>query len=177
MTSAGSLAAIAETLQHRYVRGRLLGTGGMGEVFEGHDRLLGRPVALKVLLNPYDRDPVFLARFEREAQAAAGLAHPNIVGVYDIGQEDGVHFMVMERVRGRTLRELLDDEGPLATERAVRLAVQVCSALAVAHERGIVHRDIKPSNVMVTDDDQVKVMDFGIAQAAAWEHITTPSAV
>jgi eukaryotic-like serine/threonine-protein kinase len=173
----GPVATIAELLHDRYLPGALIGVGGMGEVFEGYDRALARRVAIKVLVHPYDRNPVFLARFEREAQAAASLGHPNIVGVYDIGEQAGTHFMVMEHVDGRTLRELLDAEGPLEPGRATRIAMQACSALTAAHQGGIVHRDVKPSNVMVTADDHVKVMDFGLAAADAWEHITTPSAV
>jgi serine/threonine-protein kinase len=164
-------------LHDRYARGALLGAGGMGEVFDGWDRLLARRVAIKVLVYPYDRNPVFLARFEREAQAAAGLGHPNIVNVFDIGEQDGTHFMVMEHVEGANLRELLDNEGPQPVDRVVDLGMQTCSALAAAHERGIVHRDVKPSNIMVTGDGKVKVTDFGLAVAAAWEHITTDSAV
>jgi serine/threonine-protein kinase len=171
------VATIADMLHDRYVPGGLIGVGGMGEVFEGYDTMLARRVAIKVLVHPYDRNPVFLARFEREAQAAASLGHPNIVSVYDIGEQAGTHFMVMEHVAGQTLRDLLDLSGPLDGARTARLAMQVCSALTAAHQRGIVHRDVKPSNVMVTGDDQVKVMDFGLAAADAWEHITTPSAV
>lgn len=171
------MASIAETLQGRYVRGRLLGVGGMGEVYEGYDRLLARRVAIKVLLDPYNHDPRFVARFEREAQAAARLVHPNIVGVYDVGMQDGTHFIVMEHVKGTTLRELLEERTRLAPLRAIHLTVQVCSALASAHAHGIVHRDIKPSNIMVDEHDRVKVMDFGLAFGAAWVHITKPSDV
>jgi hypothetical protein len=171
------MTTMAGMLHDRYLRGALLGAGGMGEVFEGYDRLLARRVAIKVLVYPYGRDPVFLARFEREAQAAAGLGHPNIVNVFDIGEQDGLHFMVMEHVDGRTLRELLDAEVKVKPERAADIGIQVCAALTAAHERGIVHRDVKPSNIMLTADDTVKVMDFGLAVAATWEHITTPSAV
>src|SRR4030095_197670 len=149
-----SLATIAAVLQGRYVRGRLLGSGGMGEVYEGYDRLLARRVAIKVLLGAYNYDPVFLARFEREAQATARLVHPNIVGVYDVGVQDRTHFIVMEHVRGRPLRELLQERERLAPVRAIHIAVQVCSALATAHAHGIVHRDIKTRNLMVGDHDR-----------------------
>jgi eukaryotic-like serine/threonine-protein kinase len=171
------VALTTEILHSRYARGRLLGSGGMGEVFEGYDRLLTREVALKVLRGVYAADPAFLKRFEREAQAAAALAHPNIVGVYDFGVHGDSPFIVMEYVRGQTLRDLLDAEGYLAPDRAIRMAAQMCDALGVAHDRGIVHRDVKPSNIMITAEDSVKVMDFGIAQAGGLDKLTTPTAV
>ncbi|HKE98616.1 MAG TPA: Stk1 family PASTA domain-containing Ser/Thr kinase [Actinomycetes bacterium] len=171
------MATIAGTLQGRYERRQLLGSGGMGEVYEGYDRLLARRVAIKVLLDPYNRDPVFLTRFEREAQAAARLVHPNIVGVYDVGVQDETRFIVMEHVKGATLRDLLTQRRRLAPVRTIHIAVQVCSALAVAHAHGIVHRDIKPGNIMVDEHDRVKVMDFGLAFGDSWGHITTPSDV
>jgi serine/threonine-protein kinase len=171
------VALTTEILHNRYERGQLLGSGGMGEVFEGYDRLLTREVALKVLRSLYAAEPTFLKRFEREAQAAAALAHPNIVGVYDFGVHDRSPFIVMEYVRGQTLRDVLDAEGHLTPDRAIKMVTQICDALSVAHDRGIVHRDIKPSNIMVTAEDSVKVMDFGIAQAGGLDKITTPTAV
>ena len=164
-------------LIERYEVGRLLGAGGMAEVFEGRDRLLARRVAVKVLLAQFARDPAFLIRFKREAQAAASLSHPNIVAVYDTGVEAGTQFIVMEFVEGRTLREVLRAEGPLLPARAAEVGVAVCGALAAAHARGLIHRDIKPGNVMVTADGVVKVMDFGIARATASATITQTSAV
>ena len=164
-------------LGDRYEVGRLLGSGGMAEVFEGRDRLLARRVAIKVLLAQYARDPAFLTRFKREAQAAASLSHPNIVAVYDTGVEQGTNFIVMEYVEGRTLREVIRNEGPLMPERAAEIASDVCNALAAAHARGLIHRDIKPGNVMLTPDGTVKVMDFGIARATTSETITQTAAV
>jgi len=171
------MATTPHVLIDRYEVGRLLGAGGMAEVFEGRDRLLARRVAIKVLLAQYARDPAFLIRFKREAQAAASLSHPNIVAVYDTGAEAGTQFIVMEYVEGRTLREVLRAEGPLLAERAAEVAVEVCAALAAAHARGLIHRDIKPGNVMLTPAGAVKVMDFGIARAASGESITQTSAV
>ena len=171
------MATTPRVLLDRYEVGRLLGAGGMAEVFEGRDRLLARRVAIKVLQVQFARDPSFLIRFKREAQAAASLSHPNIVGVYDTGTEDGTHFIVMEYVDGRTLREVIRTEGPLYPERAAEICADVCSALAAAHARGLIHRDIKPGNVMLTPEGKVKVMDFGIARATTSETITQTAAV
>jgi eukaryotic-like serine/threonine-protein kinase len=171
------MATTPPVLLGRYEVGRLLGAGGMAEVYEGLDRLLARRVAIKVLLAQYAHDPAFLARFRREAQAAASLSHPNIVGVYDTGSEDDTWFIVMEYVDGRTLKDIIRAEGPLYWSRAAEVAADVSGALAVAHARGIVHRDVKPGNVMLTTDGKVKVMDFGIARASAVPSITQTSAV
>jgi eukaryotic-like serine/threonine-protein kinase len=171
------MATTPNILLDRYEVGRLLGAGGMAEVFEGRDRLLARRVAIKVLQVQFVRDPSFLIRFKREAQAAASLSHPNIVGVYDTGSEDGTHFIVMEYVDGRTLKEVIRAEGPLYPERAAEICADVCSALVAAHARGLIHRDIKPGNVMLTPDGKVKVMDFGIARATTSETITQTAAV
>jgi serine/threonine protein kinase len=161
-----AMAAVPPVLVDRYEVGRLLGAGGMAEVFEGRDRLLARRVAIKVLRAQFARDPSFLIRFKREAQAAVGLSHPNIVGVYDTGTEDGTPFIVMEFVDGRTLKEVIR-AGRLYPTRAAEIAAEICNGLAAAHARGLIHRDIKPGNVMLTPDGNVKVMDFGIARAGA----------
>jgi eukaryotic-like serine/threonine-protein kinase len=171
------MATSPTVLLDRYEVGRLLGAGGMAEVFEGRDRLLARRVAIKVLQAQFARDPSFLIRFKREAQAAASLSHPNIVAVYDTGSEDGTHFIVMEYVDGRTLKEVIRAEGPLYPERAAEICADVCSALVAAHARGLIHRDIKPGNVMLTPEGKVKVMDFGIARATTSETITQTAAV
>jgi eukaryotic-like serine/threonine-protein kinase len=171
------MATTPHVLLDRYEVGRLLGAGGMAEVFEGRDRLLARRVAIKVLQAQFVRDPSFLIRFKREAQAAASLSHPNIVGVYDTGTEDGTHFIVMEYVDGRTLKDVIRAEGPLYSERAAEICADVCGALIAAHARGLIHRDIKPGNVMLTPDGKVKVMDFGIARATTSETITQTAAV
>jgi beta-lactam-binding protein with PASTA domain/predicted Ser/Thr protein kinase len=147
----------------RYEVQRPLARGGMAEVFLARDQLLDRAVAVKVLSSEYANDPSFVERFKREAQAAANLNHPNIVAIYDWGQEEGTSFIVMEYVEGRTLAEILREEGPLHPDRAADIAIDVASALAVAHRSGLVHRDVKPGNVLVTPTGQVKVTDFGIA--------------
>jgi eukaryotic-like serine/threonine-protein kinase len=163
----------APRLGGRYEIGPILGRGGMAEVRLGTDIRLGREVAVKRLRSDLAMDATFQARFRREAQAAAGLNHPNIVAVYDTGEEmapDGTHvqpFIVMERVEGRTLREVLNDDRKLLPERALEIISGVLGALDYSHRAGIVHRDIKPGNVMLTPDGQVKVMDFGIARAVA----------
>jgi serine/threonine-protein kinase len=136
------------------------------------DRQLKRPVAVKVLSSPFDRDKEFVERFAREAHAAARLNHPNIVAVYDSGSDDGTHFIVTELVEGETLADLLQREGALPPERVVEIAGQVCHALEAAHEKGVVHRDVKPGNVMITSEGRVKVVDFGIARAAGAESVT-----
>ncbi|GGK55819.1 Stk1 family PASTA domain-containing Ser/Thr kinase [Ornithinimicrobium pekingense] len=160
----------------RYEVGELVGRGGMADVHAGHDLRLGRAVAIKILRTDLARDSSFLARFRREAQAAAGLNHPSIVGVFDSGEElmrepGGaplhVPYIVMEYVEGKTLRELLNEQRQLLPDEAARITAAVLSALEYAHERGLVHRDIKPANVMVTPSGGVKVMDFGIARALA----------
>jgi len=171
------MGAMPQILLGRYEVGRLLGAGGMAEVYEGHDRLLARRVAIKILLSQYAHDPAFLARFRREAQAAASLSHPNIVAVYDTGSEGDTWFIVMELVAGNTMRDLINLHGPVHPARAAEICSDVAGALAVAHARGIVHRDVKPGNVMLTTEGKVKVMDFGIARASAVPSITQTSAV
>ncbi|HZD69598.1 MAG TPA: Stk1 family PASTA domain-containing Ser/Thr kinase [Actinomycetes bacterium] len=166
-----------QVLLGRYEVGRLLGAGGMAEVYEGHDRLLDRRVAIKVLLAQYAHDPAFLTRFRREAQAAASLSHPNIVAVFDTGSQDDTWFIVMEYVAGRTLKDVIRTEGALYWARAAEIGGDVANALSAAHARGVVHRDIKPGNVMLTTDGKVKVMDFGIARASAVPSITQTAAV
>jgi serine/threonine-protein kinase len=166
-----------QVLLERYEVGRLLGTGGMAEVFEGRDRLLARRVAIKVPLSQYAYDPEFAQRFRREAQAAASLSHPGVVAVYDTGAENGTHFIVMEYVDGRTLKDVIRAEAPLYPDRAAEITADACSALAAAHARGLVHRDVKPANIMLMPDGRVKLMDLGIARAAAGETVTQTAAM
>jgi eukaryotic-like serine/threonine-protein kinase len=153
-----------ETIGERYTVEARIGQGGMAEVFRGFDPSLDRTVAIKVLVHPFDRDAGFVARFRREAQAAARLNHPNIVGVYDAGADGDTQFIVMEYIEGRTLASFLGGGGHPTPMQAVELTEKVASALQAAHEHGIIHRDIKPANVMVTRAGAVKVMDFGIAR-------------
>ena len=137
----------------------------MADVYEAEDTLLGRSVAVKLLHANFASDEAFVARFRREAQAAANLSHPNIVAIYDWGQDEGTYFMVMELIRGRTLREIVKSEGALLPRRSAEIAAETGAALSVAHQHGVYHRDIKPGNIMITEDGSVKVTDFGIARA------------
>src|SRR5438309_3985089 len=148
----------------RYELRRHVARGGMAEVYLAHDRLLDRPVALKVLFPELSVDRAFVERFRREAKAAANLSHPNIVSIYDWGQGENTYFIVMEYVDGRTLSSLLQD-GPLDPVRAADIGISVAGALDFAHRRGVIHRDVKPGNVLIDEAGQVKVADFGIARA------------
>jgi len=159
------LSEEGRVLGERYQLEEELGSGGMATVYRGTDRVLGRTVAVKVLAPNYARDQAFVARFRREAQAAARMNHPGVVNVYDTGSDDGTHFIVMEYVQGRTLAEILKTEGRLMPDRAAEIGEDVAAALTFAHQQGIVHRDIKPANIMITTTGDVKVMDFGIARA------------
>ena len=152
-------------LSGRYRIVRHLARGGMADVYEAEDTLLGRSVAVKLLHANFASDDAFVARFRREAQAAANLSHPNIVAIYDWGQDEGTYFMVMELIRGRTLREIVKTEGALLPRRSAEIAAETAAALSIAHQHGVYHRDIKPGNIMITEDGSVKVTDFGIARA------------
>ncbi|HEY7408474.1 MAG TPA: serine/threonine-protein kinase, partial [Gemmatimonadaceae bacterium] len=142
---------------------RPIGAGGMGEVYRARHLKLHRDVAIKILPTELASDRARLARFEREARTASALNHPNIVVIHDIAEHDGLTYIAMELVEGRTLRDIIA-EGPLPIERATRLASQLADGLARAHDAGIIHRDIKPANVMITGDDLVKILDFGLAK-------------
>jgi serine/threonine protein kinase len=166
------MTAQARLLGGRYQVGELLGYGGMAEVHRGRDLRLGRDVAIKMLRTDLARDATFQERFRREAQHSAALNHPAIVAVYDTGEEisstgEKLPFIVMEFVNGRTLKEVLGQEGRLQPRRALEITADICAALEFSHRHGIIHRDIKPGNVMITQNGQVKVMDFGIARALA----------
>lgn len=163
-------------LAGRYVLQGLLGQGGMADVELAYDQILDRQVAAKMLRDRYATDPSFLQRFRREAQAAASLNHPNVVAVYDTGDSDGRPFIVMEYVRGRSLREVLHAEEVLP-ERTAEIIGEAALALHYAHERGLVHRDVKPANIMISDDGRVKVADFGIARAVNAETVTQTATV
>jgi len=155
----------SRTLADRYELLGHIARGGMADVYEARDTLLGRRVAVKVLHSQFSSDEAFVKRFRREAQAAANLSHPNIVGIYDWGQEGATYFIVMELVEGRSLRDVLREEGPLLPRRAIEISAEVAAALSVAHRSGLVHRDIKPGNMLLAADGTVKVTDFGIARA------------
>ena len=161
----------------RYELGPEIGRGGMAEVFLARDRLLDRDVAVKVLSPGFATDPTFIARFRREAQSAASLNHPNIVAVYDWGEDDGNYFIVMEYVAGRTLREVLRTYERLPAMEAARIGAEIADALSFAHRNGVVHRDVKPGNVLLTAAGQVKVTDFGIARAEQHDDLTKTGSV
>ena len=152
---------------NRYQVTHLIARGGMALVYRAEDKLLNRPVALKILYPELSNDRNFVERFRREAQAAANLSHPNIVPVYDWGEDDGAYFIVMELIEGKTLAEMLRGGKKVTPTRAVQVVAQVAAALGFAHRSGVVHRDVKPANILLTSDGQVKVTDFGIAQAVA----------
>ena len=168
------MAEIGQILGGRYRLIELLGQGGMATIFRAADTGLGRDVALKLLRSEYLRDPDFSSRFRQEAQAAASLSHPNVVTVYDYGEDPSGPFIVMELVDGEDLATILRRSGALPPRQAARIAAGVGRALAAAHASGIVHRDIKPGNVLIGRDGRVKVVDFGIARAVAEAQVTLP---
>src|ERR671922_258187 len=144
-----------------------LGRGGMAKVYRGQDTVLGRTVAIKILAPQYAEDQGFVQRFRREAQAAARISNQTIVSVFDTGSDDGVHFIVMEYVEGRTLADYLTGGGRIMPDRAIDIAIDVARALEAAHAQGVIHRDIKPGNIMLDGQGDVKVTDFGIARVTA----------
>ena len=169
---AGPVGSLGPEGRYRLVR--RLGVGGMGEVWEADDSVLGRRVALKVLVDERRTTPRATRRFVREARATAKLTHPNVTRIYDFGRDGGLPYLVMELLEGDTLADRLAD-GPMPPAEAARIGAAVADALDAAHSRGIIHRDIKPSNVLLTPAGEVKVMDFGIAAAADETHSTTGS--
>ena len=171
---------MTEVTENTLVDGRYriehrLGSGGMADVYCATDTHLGREVALKVLHRRFAQDQEFVERFRREAQSAAGLQHPNVVGVYDRGEHRGTYYIAMEHLPGRTLKEIVGTEAPLDQERVVALGIQILQAAGFAHRHGVIHRDLKPHNVIVDAADNVKVTDFGIARAGASEMTETGS--
>ncbi|MGN0356905.1 MAG: Stk1 family PASTA domain-containing Ser/Thr kinase [Blautia sp.] len=150
-----------------------VGSGGMADVYKAKDHKLNRFVAMKVMKPEFSSDTNFISKFQREAQAAAGLAHPNVVNVFDVGEDQGVNYIVMELVEGITLKEYISKKGKLTVKEATSIAIQVAMGLEAAHNRNIVHRDIKPQNIIISTDGKVKVTDFGIARAASSNTIST----
>jgi predicted Ser/Thr protein kinase len=161
----------------RYELEELVGSGGMSGVYRAHDTLLERDVALKILHEHYTADDDYVERFRREARAVAQLSHPNIVTVIDRGEEDGRQFIVFEFVDGKTLKDCLEESGPMPVRRALELAIQVAHGLAFAHDNGLVHRDVKPQNVILNGDGQAKVTDFGIARSLEVQGVTRSGTV
>lgn len=154
-----------KVLDNRYKIGSKIGVGGMADVYQGQDLLLERTVAIKILHNSFAGDEGFVSRFKREAQAAGKLSHPNIVNMYDVGYDQGYHYIIMEFVPGETLKEYIVKNGKLSIENAVKIAVAIGEGLEHAHAMGIVHCDIKPHNILITSNGTIKVTDFGIARA------------
>ncbi|MCR4961062.1 MAG: Stk1 family PASTA domain-containing Ser/Thr kinase [Lachnospiraceae bacterium] len=150
-----------------------IGTGGMSDVYKAKDHKLNRPVAVKVLKQEFSENANFVSKFRTEAQAAAGLMHPNIVNVYDVGDENGIYYIVMELVEGITLKKYIEKKARLSVKEAVTIAIQICMGIEAAHNNHIIHRDIKPQNVIISKEGKVKVTDFGIAKAATSNTITS----
>ena len=159
-------------LGNRYEIIENVGNGGMATVYKAKDHVLNRFVAVKVLRDEFTTDDEFVKRFNVEAQAAASLTHPNIVSVYDVGSEGDVHYIVMELIKGKTLKEIITEDGALSWKWSINVAIQIASALETAHKNKIIHRDIKPHNIIITEDGIAKVTDFGIAKAVSNSTIT-----
>jgi len=164
-------------LSGRYELLEKIGDGGMAVVYKGKDKLLNRFIAVKILRPEFTQDATFVENFKRESQAAAGLTHPNIVGVYDVGREGNINYIVMELIEGRTLNEIIAEEAPMDYKRVIDITKQVASALRVAHKNKIIHRDVKPHNIMITNDGVVKLADFGIARAVNDATLSTGSKI
>ena len=159
-------------LGNRYEIIQKIGMGGMATVYKAKCKVLNRYVAIKILRDEFTTDAEFIKRFNVEAQAAASLSHPNIVGVYDVANEGNLYYIVMELIKGKTLKEIIDIDGILPWKWSVNVAIQIASALEVAHKNNIIHRDIKPHNIIITEDGVAKVTDFGIAKAVSNSTIT-----
>lgn len=157
---------------NRYEILEKIGNGGMATVYKALDKILNRYVAVKILREEFTTDEEFIKRFNAEAQAAARLTHPNIVSVFDVGQEYNIYYIVMELIQGKTLKQIIDEDGFLSWKWSINIAVQIASALEMAHKNSIIHRDIKPHNIMITEDGVAKVTDFGIAKAVSNSTIT-----
>ena len=163
---------IGTMIGNRYEVVEKVGTGGMADVYRAMDHCLNRYVAVKILKNEYSEDTKFVTKFRQEAQAVACLSHPNVVAVYDVGEEQGMHFIVMEFVEGITLKSYIEKKGKLSVREAVGIGIQIASGLEAAHNSHIIHRDIKPQNILISRDGTAKVTDFGIAKAASSNTIT-----
>jgi len=168
---------MTELLDNRYEIISRLGSGGMADVYLARDTQLGRQVAIKVLYKRYARDDEFVARFRREAQAAAGLNHPHIVSIYDRGEADDSYYIAMEYLEGKSLKDVISEDGPLEPARAIDYAEQILRALQFAHEHAVIHRDIKPHNIVINSRGQVKVTDFGIARAGSSPAMTETGSI
>ena len=164
-------------LADRYEILEQIGNGGMSDVYKAKCHKLNRYVAIKVLKPEFSQDISFVSKFRVEAQSAAGLSHPNVVNVYDVGEENGIHYIVMELVEGITLKKYIEKRGKLPYKEAVSIAIQVANGMEAAHKHHIVHRDIKPQNIIISKEGKVKVTDFGIAKAATSSTINSSAAM
>lgn len=164
-------------LSGRYELLEKIGDGGMAVVYKAKDKLLNRFIAVKILRPEFTKDAAFVENFKRESQAAAGLSHPNVVGVYDVGREGNINYIVMELIEGKTLNEIIKEEAPMDYRKVIDITKQVASALKVAHKNKIIHRDVKPHNIMVTNEGVVKLADFGIAKAVNDATLSTGSKI
>ena len=163
---------IGKMLDNRYEILEKIGNGGMATVYKAKCHVLNRYVAIKILKDEFTTDSEFIKRFNTEAQSAASLTHPNIVSIYDVGNEDNLYYIVMELIQGKTLKEIINEDGVLSWKWSVNIAIQIASALETAHKHNIIHRDIKPHNIIITEDGMAKVTDFGIAKAVSNSTIT-----
>ena len=166
-----------QKINDRYEVIRSIGEGGMANVYLGYDCILDRNVAIKVLRGDLSNDEKFVRRFQREALSASSLAHPNIVEMYDVGEDNGTYYIVMEYVEGKTLKQLLKKRGNLTLSEAIDIMLQLTDGMAHAHDSYIIHRDLKPQNIMIRNDGQIKITDFGIAMALNATQLTQTNSV
>ena len=166
-----------QKINDRYEIIRSIGEGGMANVYLGYDTILDRNVAIKVLRGDLAGDEKFVRRFQREALSASSLAHPSIVEMYDVGVDDGLYFIVMEYVDGKTLKQLIKKRGNLTLSEAIDIMLQLTDGMSHAHDSYIIHRDLKPQNIMIKDDGQIKITDFGIAMALNSTQLTQTNSV
>ena len=171
------MIAKGQKINERYEIIRSIGEGGMANVYLGYDTILDRNVAIKVLRGDLSNDEKFVRRFQREALSASSLSHPNIVEMYDVGEDDGVYYIVMEYIEGQTLKQLLKKRGKLTLSEAIDIMLQLTDGMAHAHDSYIIHRDLKPQNIMIKDDGQIKITDFGIAMALNSTQLTQTNSV
>ena len=158
---------IGKMIDNRYEILEKIGNGGMATVYRAKCHVLNRYVAVKILRDEFTTDSEFIKRFNSEAQSAASLTHPNIVSIYDVGNEDNLYYIVMELIQGKTLKDIITEDGKLSWKWSINVAMQIASALETAHKNNIIHRDIKPHNIIITEDGIAKVTDFGIAKAVS----------
>ena len=168
---------IGKRISGRYKILDIIGGGGMANVYLAHDIILDRDVAIKILRLDFANDEEFIRRFRREAQNATSLVHPNIVSIYDVGEEDSIYYIVMEYVKGQTLKQYIQQHSPVPVETALDIMRQLTSAIAHAHQNHIIHRDIKPQNILIDEHGHVKITDFGIALALSATSITQTNSV